>query len=121
MHRSPTYRALLLALDESLAQFESHYAAHPSATLRGPLLRRRRAVAQLRGRIPGLRPSGVLPDPSDAPSVDLLIATERALIARYQTVIAEHGADPVIREALAAQKSESEQALLSLLALRRSA
>jgi hypothetical protein len=38
-----------------------------------------------------------------------------------RTVIAEHGADPVIREALSAQKSESEQALLSLLALRRSA
>ncbi len=121
MHRSPTFRALVLALDESLVQFEAHYAAHRPEPLRGPLIRRRRAAAQLRARIPGLLPLAGTPAGIEPPSVELLIATERALIARYQAVITEFGSDGATREALAAQKSEAEQALLSLLAMRKTA
>jgi hypothetical protein len=114
------FRALLFALDESLAQLETYYAQGREAAIRGPLLRRRRAVSQLQTSVPleqRLRPP---PQSCKALTLDTLIESERALVLRYQDALADETIDAEGRDLLQLQNSEVEQALLSLMLLKNS-
>ncbi len=114
------FRALLFALDESLGQLEAYYAVERRAAIRGPLLRRRRAVSQLQACVPvehQLRPT---PQSCEPLTLDALIEVERALILRYQAALADETVDAEDRDLLQIQSAEVEQALLSLILLQRS-
>lgn len=120
MTTSRPFRALLFALDESLAQFETYYALEREPTIRGPLLRRRRAVSQLQACVPLERRLRPTPRNSQPLSLETLIESERALILRYQAAMADETVDAEGRDLLQLQSGEAEQALLSLIMLQKS-
>jgi hypothetical protein len=114
------FRALLFAMDESLGQMEAYYTLERKAAIRGPLLRRRRAVSQLQAYVPveqRLRPA---PQGSISVTLDTLIESERALVLRYQAVQQDAKVGPEGRELLRLQSAEVEQTLLSLITLQNS-
>jgi hypothetical protein len=119
MTPSPTLRHLLTELEASLHRLEAHSDSPGFVLLRGPLLRRRRAVAALRRQLKLQRRTMTAPATTSNPTLSDLIEGERRLIDAYRAALIEAQSNPALRQLLSLQKSESEQALLTFSSSKR--
>lgn len=121
MTPSPTLRRLLTELEASLHRLEAHHDRPVLVLVRGPLLRRRRAVAALRRQMKLQRRTMPGPAAVSIPTISELIEGERRLIDAYRAALTEAQSNPPLHQLLSLQKSEAEQALLAFsLSKRRS-